>query len=201
MSSISQPEFLSEDRIRDALFESLKGTDKVAVKEWKGWPIKTAKGRSESHFFRRSFDIATFEREDRSLILTGYEVKGVVKERRKKKAEEEAGYRYPSFAEGLDQALVLLYQGADYSYLVHPEPEEDSMKTEMKIFIERFARPIGLVFVNSQDVQKGGYFLRYRQAERNYAEENEKKRLLTSLLSGGYFTDIHITDWSKKHDY
>ena len=196
MSNAFEPEFLSEARIRQALFDSLKGTDRVVAEEWRGWPIKTAKGRSEEHLFRRPFDVVTFERKDRTLILTGYEVKGIIKV--KKKAE--VSYRHPSFAEGLDQALVLLHQGADFSYLVHPEPEDDSVKAEMKSFFERFARQIGLIFVTSEDVQRGHLFP-YREAERNYADENEKKRLLTTLLSGGYFRKIHIVDWAKKHDY
>jgi len=190
-------EFLFEARIRKALFDSLKGSDRVVVEEWRGWPIKTAKGRSEEHLFRRPFDLATFERKDRTLILTGYEVKGVDKVRKK----AGVSYRYPSFGEGLDQALVLLHQGADFSYLVHPEPKEDNVKAEMKSFLERFASPIGLIFVTSEALQKQGYLFPYKQAERNYADENEKRRLLTSLLSGGYFREIHIVDWARKHEY
>jgi len=179
------------------LFDSIKEYDKVVVEEWRGWPIKTAKRRSEAHFFRRPFDLAAFERSDRTLILTGYEVKGVDKVRKKRGIT----LRYPSFAEGLDQALVLLHQGADYSYVVHPEPEDESMKTEMKRFFEIFARQAGLIFVTPKDVQGKGFMIPYKQAERNYADENEKKRLLTTLLSGGYFRDIHIVDWAKRHEY
>jgi len=196
LSNALGPELLSEVRIRRALFDSIREYDKVVVEEWRGWPIKIAKGRSEAHLFRRSFDVAAFERTDRTLILTGYEVKGVVRVRKK-----GTDYRYPSFAEGLDQALVLLHQGADYSYLVHPEPEDKNMKTEMKEFLEGFAGQIGLIFLTPKDVQDKGFISPYKQAKRNYADENMKKRLLTTLLSGGYFRDIHIVDWAKRHEY
>ena len=170
----------------------------MVVEEWRGWPIKTAKGRSEAHLFRRPFNLATFERKDRSLILTGYEVKGIEKVRKK------AGmtYRYPSFAEGLDQALVQLDQGADYTYLVHPEPEDENVKSETKSFLERLASRVGSIFVTPEAIQKQDHWIfAYKQAERNYANEDEKKRLLTSLLSGGYFSEIYIVEWAKKHDY
>ena len=124
-------------------------------------------------------------------------MKGVDKVRKK----EGIAHRYPSFAEGLDQALVLLHQGADYSYVVHPEPKDTSMKTEMKKFFEDFAQKIGLVFITPKDVRDKGFIFPYKQAERNYADENEKKRLLTTLLSGGYFRDINIVDWARKHEY
>lgn len=168
------------------------------IEEWKGWPIKTAKGRSEAHLFKRPFDLATFERKDRTLILTGYEVKGIEKVRKRNRV----AHRFPSFAEGLDQSLVLLHQGADFAYLVHPEPDDESLKTEMKSFLERFASKVGLIFVTREAIEREeAWVFPFKQPERNYADENEKKRLLTSLLSGGYFKDIHIVEWARKHEY
>ena len=107
----------SEEQIQDKLFFEIlpkRYPDSLTVKNWMGWSYRAKGERKEQTRFYREFDVALFERKTQagihSLVLTGFEIKGF---------EQESG-KLPAFAEGLDQALVLLHQGADYSYLVHP---------------------------------------------------------------------------------
>ena len=158
--------------------------------------------KRESHYFSREFDIAIFYRGQREhillrpimeifeppyyLTLVGIEVKGLTKERGK--------VRHPGFAEGIDQALVLLHQWADFSFLVKPEENQDD---ELKTMCDSFAPQIGLIAV-----RQDGTFDVYREPTRNYNTSDEKKkRMLTSLIHGGYFTNIRTPQWCKEHKY
>lgn len=195
----------TEDNVRKMLYNSLceNFPNDLVVEKWTGWSFRIGKKRRERHRFLREFDIALFSRGKREFILRrpimeilkppyyltliGIEIKGLTKEKVKMKP--------PGFAEGVDQALVLLHQGADYAYLVTPESKNDK---ELKLFCDNFASKIGLILV-----RKDGTFEPHRDADRNYSTTSDdlKKKLLTSLISGGNFSNIRIPKWCKKHEY
>ena len=193
-----------EDNVRSKLYNHFCEIfpDDLIIERWRGWSTKVGRKKRERHDFLREFDIAIFSRGKREYILrrpiaeilkppyyltlVGIEVKGLTKERQK--------VRYPGFAEGIDQALVLLHQGADFSFLVKPEEKQDD---ELKTMSDNFARQIGLIAV-----RQDGTFDVYREPTRNYNTSDEKKRkMLTSLIHGGYFTNIRLPQWCKKHEY
>jgi len=104
----------TEERIRTALYDHLAKTDDAIVECWKGWVTRTANGKFKKHYFHREFDMAQFHKEPYLTTLIGYEIKGCTTEKKK------TDYKPPAFAEGIDQAQVLLFQGADLVYLVIP---------------------------------------------------------------------------------
>jgi hypothetical protein len=171
------------------------------ARNWKGWSYRVGKKQREKTFFYREFDIARFHREQRpygsELWLYGYEIKGYEKVTKKYKKKKRIIYKEPAFGAGIEQALILLYQGADYAYLVIPEPKEVKDKNSLNDFCEKYAHPIGLIFVTEQ-----GTFQEFRKAERNIlATEDRKKKMLTSLISGGQVSDIKIPVWCKKQEF
>jgi hypothetical protein len=114
----------SEALIHEKLFrETLPKTypDSVIVKNWMGWSHRGSENKKEQRKFWREFDIAIFQRMtigySHDVVLTGFEIKGFA----------QKPPRFPAFAEGLDQAIVLLAQGANFAYLVHPEPDRKSV--------------------------------------------------------------------------
>ena len=202
---VSQPlDKFGEDNIRSKLYDHFCEifANDLVVEKWRGWSTKVGRERKERHHFLREFDIAIFSRGKREYILrrpimeilkppyyltlVGIEIKGLTKERQK--------VRYPGFAEGIDQALVLLHQGADFSYLVKPEEKQDD---ELKIMCGNFGLHVGLIAV-----RQDWTFDVYREPSRNYKTSDEKKgKMLTSLIHGGYFTNIRLPKWCKEHEY
>jgi hypothetical protein len=185
----------SEDHIRNLLFKRFSGSSDLVVAKWRGWTIYGTGGIGESVLLRREFDIAKFERTSRPYIsptitLTGYEVKGVT-------ATGKAKGRFPSFAEGLDQTIVHLYEGADYSYLVWPEPD-DKTKQDLKSLLDNHSPAIGLIFVRVDDSL---WEYRHPPTKNPRTSDEIKKRMLTSLLSGGQYSESHVPEWAKKHDF
>ncbi len=183
-----------EKNIHDKLWDYLTNLhrDDCFARNWKGWTYRTSEGRDKS-FFYREFDIARFHRIKRDhtteLWLHGYEVKGYTK-----KVET---YYEPSFGHGIEQALVLLFQGADYAYVVIPEPKDNDYKNDLKEFCEKFARNIGLTFFTEH-----GTFWDFRKPERNiYATMDRKKKMLTSLITMPQLSEIISPVWARKHEY
>ena len=187
-------EEFTEKIIHDKLWEHLTKLywEDCFAKKWKGWTYRTGEGRDKS-FFYREFDIARFHRIKREhtteLWLYGYEVKGYTKKNEK--------YYDPPFGHGVEQALVLLYQGADYAYVVIPEPELERDKNDLKEFCDQFARHIGLLFFT-----KHGSFWEFRKPVRNtYATMDRKKKMLTSLITMPQLSEIISPVWARKHEY
>ncbi len=124
------------------------------------------------------------------VLLTGYEVKGF----------ERKTERPPPFAEGLDQALVLL-QGADFAYLVHPEPETEEDKRALRELCDRFSPSVGLIFLH-HDLEGLGVLslLPYRNAVQNYHTHRDRKRsMLSSVITGGLRDEVsNIPLWCKR---
>lgn len=190
----------TEEKIQNKLYEYLCGySDRVVITNWKGWTYKGDDAKvGHKTFFHREFDVATFEKQDGELVLKGYETKGYNKIKRKKKNGEQIVYEHPAFGGGLDQALVLLLEGADYSYLVIPEPERDVDKEHLKKLCDDFAAHIGLIFVT-----KDWTFWTYREAQRNYSNSRERKieMLASALASGMMGRKRRFTMWARKHEF
>lgn len=189
----------TEEKIQERFYNHLSSDkSRVVITNWKGWTYRAddVKGGQKT-FFHREFDIATFEKHNHELILTGYEVKGYTKAKRKIKNEEQITYEPPPFAAGVDQALVLLLEGADYSYLVIPEPKRDVDRDDLKKLCDDFASKIGLIFVT-----ESGSFWTYREAERHYSSKERKSAMLTSALASGMMgKKRQFTVWAKKHEF
>jgi len=176
---------LTEKEIHGRFFQYLcESTEDLIIYRWKGWWTKVGKNKSHAHLFRREFDIAEFDLllPQNEIRLIGYEIKGYSKTRK--------GYRFPSFAEGIDQALVLLHQGADHVYLVMPEPT-DEIRNELSEFCVKYTH-VGLYFI-----RRNGMFLRFRTAPPNpYAVSNERKRkMLLYSLARGTYSEIRRPSW------
>lgn len=193
----------TEKRIHNKLWHYLTDlhSQNCFAKNWKGWSYRVGKKHREKTFFYREFDIARFHREERrystTLQLYGYEIKGYEKIKRRHKGEVRTTYKEPAFGLGLEQALILLYQGADFAYLVIPEPEKEREKNNLQDFCKKYARYIGLIFFNEHEA-----FWEFRKAERNpHTTEDRKKKMLTSLISGGQVSDIRIPIWCKKQEF
>jgi len=193
----------TEEKIHEKLWNHLTNLhdQDCIVKNWKGWSYRRGKEKREKSFFYREFDVARFHREQHqhttNLWLYGYEVKGYEKITRKTKGEIKVIYKEPTFGLGIEQALVLLYQGADYAYLVIPESKKERDKNNLQDFCEKYARNIGLMFLTEQ-----GTFWEFRKAERNlYSTEDRKKKMLTSLTAAGQFSNIKSPDWCRKHEF
>jgi len=130
----------TEERIRAALYDHLVATTEDAIVEcWKGWITRTANGKFKKHYFHREFDVAQFHAMPYTITLTGYEVKGCTKEKKK------TGYKPPAFGEGIDQAQVLLLQEADHVYLVTPEPRETRDSDDLQDLCRTYSH-VGLIF-------------------------------------------------------
>jgi hypothetical protein len=133
---------LTEGRLKHKLYDALcKNPTNVVVKEWRGWTIRLGREKREKLFFNREFDFATFTKDQHgNLSLYGYEVKGYT--------QAKVGYKPPPFASGLDQAVVLLDQGANNSFLVLNEPDRRE-KEDLKRICDRFVPLVGLFFRDS----------------------------------------------------
>jgi len=190
----------SEKQIQEKLFFEVlpkRHPDSVVAMNWLGWSYRGEQDRREQTKFYREFDIALFERKIqasiRSLVLTGFEVKGF---------EEKSG-KPPLFAEGLEQAVVLLHQGADLVYLVHPEPERQDDKKALAELCERFAPYVGLIFVPHDLGKLSPYYATYRNARQNPNSKPDRKRnMLTSLVTWGLRDKLgEIPLWCKRQEY
>jgi hypothetical protein len=169
----------------------------VIAKNWLGWSYRGEGDRRQQTKFYREFDLAVFERKLQAtiptLVLTGFELKGF---------EEKSG-KGPAFAEGLDQALVLLQQGVDFSYLIHPEPLDQDDKKTLKDLCDRYAPHVGLIFVPHQLSELSPYYSPFREARQNpQSRPDRKKNMLTSQVTWGLRDAIsEIPLWCMKQEY
>jgi hypothetical protein len=189
----------SERLIHDKLFHTVfpkMYPDSVIVKNWMGWSYRVSGNKKEQDKFRREFDIAVFQKQTfgstSNLVLTGFEIKGF----------SQRPTKPPAFLEGLDQAIALLGQGADHSYLVHPEPDKQEDKSAARILCANFAPLIGLMFV-PRDLEKVTYLSKYKEAGRNpHTTPDMKHKMLTALIVGGLRDDIGpLPSWASKQQY
>jgi hypothetical protein len=90
----------------------------------------------------------------------------------------------------------------DYSYLVHPEPENEGDKYALRDLCARYAPLIGLIFI-PPDLTKLTYLFHYKEAQQNTSNTPDMKRkMLTALISGGLRDDIStIPSWAKTQQY
>jgi len=196
-------EEFTEPQLHDKLWDHLTKTyaQDCLARNWKGWSYRVGKKKREKTFFYREFDVARFHRVQHQytteLWLYGYEIKGYEKITRKHKGKSRTTYKAPAFGHGLEQALILLYQGTDFAYLVIPEPKKEGEKKNLKEFCEKFVRYIGLMFFTEH-----GTFWEFRKAERNpHATKDRKKNMLTSLITKGQVSDIKVPLWCKKQEF
>jgi hypothetical protein len=196
-------EEFSEKRLHDKFWNWLteRYDGDCFARNWKGWSYRVGKKQRKKTYFYREFDVARFHREQHQygteLWLYGYEVKGYEKRKVKSKEESTAKFKEPAFGLGIDQTLVLLYQGADFAYLVIPEPKNERNRDDLKEFCDKYAYFVGIIFLTEQ-----GDFWEFREAQRNPSStEGRKNKMLTSLISAGQFSDIKIPLWCKKHEY
>lgn len=137
----------TEAQIQDKFFKQfLTVRNCVRVKNWTGWSYRKGKDHYEEKKFYREFDLAIFYKDARGLTLEGYEVKGwrraPTKEMRERMAE-------PAFGDGIDQALALLQQGADFSRVIYPEPTDPADKTALSELWDHYAQNIGIIYVRN----------------------------------------------------
>jgi hypothetical protein len=193
---ISKP---TEQEIHDKLFADIlpkRHPNSVLAKNWLGWSYRGQETRKPTKFYRE-FDVSVFELKTigtiKSLTLTGFEVKGY----------EKSSGKPPSFGEGLEQTLAQLEQGADFSYLVHPEPENPDDKRALKELCDRFAPHIGLIFVPYDLTKLNPYYSPYREAQRNPHTTRDRKRdMLTSLAAAGWRDAIsELPLWCQRQEY
>jgi len=195
-------EFFTEDQMTKRLFQSLAATDAVVAQSWRGYGTRLHKYKVEPLYFNREFDIASFMRQTtqpviggpfHQLWLYGYEVKGYTKDRKGK-------WLPPTYASGIDQALVLLQQGADFTNLVLPIPmrNADTEKlNQLFSLCETWCPLVGIML----DRKDGGFY-QFRAPQQNpYTTPDKKKMLLLRLISDGYVKDISTVDWAKKHEF
>jgi len=192
----------TERKLHNKLWDYLTTlhTQDCFARNWKGWSYRVGKKNREKTFFYREFDIARFQREKSQyttrLRLYGYEIKGYEKRTRKYKGQPRTTYKEPAFGLGISQALVLLYQGADFAYLVIPEPEKDK-QNDLRDFCDKYSDYVGVIFATEQ-----GIFRKFRKAKRNiYATEDGKKKMLASLITHPQVSDIKVPVWCKKHEF
>lgn len=189
----------TESQIVHYYLDILRGNlDAVVVKDWSGWSHKEA-GHSEQTNFYRTFDIAMIERElipgeMNDLTITGFEAKGFSKDNKGRLIP-------PPFGEGLDQALSLLMNGADFSYIIHPEPKRDDDKDDLKVLCDRYCPLIGIIIV-SNDLKSHQTI---RQAQTNpYSSRDRKRDMLGALATSGHYDKtfgLTLPLWVKKHQY
>jgi hypothetical protein len=188
----------TEDQIIEYLLNRSRLSERVLVKDWSGWSYKE-EGRSIQTKFYRAFDVAMIERKEISqnyydLIITGYEAKGYTLNKQEK-------WSPPAFGEGLDQALALLMNGADFAYLVHPEPKRSEDKQALKVLCEQYVKYLGLMIV-SNDLT---YSQEIIKPEKNpYSNRDRKRDMLTALAIGGHYDKkfgLTLPSWVKTHQY
>ncbi len=148
MELIANPK--TEAAIHDKFFRQfLREPEVHLIKNWMGWSFRTKtmnsrKSKPTNHTpqttFYREFDIARLEKDNNGkLIIRGYEVKGYT--------NKDEPITPPRFAVGIGQAISLLLQGADYSYMILPEEKERKNMEGLKLLCDQYARSVGIVYV------------------------------------------------------
>ena len=146
LTSTSKP---TEGEIHDRFFRSFLRLPGVhLIKDWQGWSLRTKMmndktGKPINHSkptsFYSEFDIANFERDsENKLLIKGYEVKGYT--------NKDNPSRPPDFADGVGQALALLLQGADYSFVILPKLKGEDTEG-LKLLCDQYAKSIGIIYV------------------------------------------------------
>ncbi len=188
--------------LRDLLYKVLvqQNPTDVVVERWSSHSVKLG-DRSERRFMLGEVDIARFNLVPSDAFLgvfsglknfltfTAFEVKG------NKKAGERVDE--PTIGEGIEQAVVNLYQGADFSVIVRPDPGDEKRGHLVKI-CEMYAPKVDLWFYNGKD------FVGWKQSPKptfNAASEQEKRMMLTRLVTSGAYTRINLPDWAKQGKY
>lgn len=193
---MTTPNYPSEDEIADTFFKYLnkEWKDSFVVQNWLGWSYNEDGGRRGQKRFVREFDLACFIKDEMgNLFLFGFEVKGWGKTSRGTMIE-------PSFAAGLNQALVLLQLGADFSYLVYPDLANREDKDALRELCERFAPNIGTYFVEN-NLSSVNIF-RAPNSYNPYSTAKWKAIMLSYLIASGHYTRTGpLPDWARNVDY
>ena len=176
---------MEEKEVKNQLFRLLSNTtnDLIAT-QWKGWYLRTSKEAKEAYYFLREFDVVQFHEEvfpySKSLVITGYEVKGP----------------NAPFAQGIDQALVLLQQGADYAYYVVPRPKRRELDALRKLCENYLRVKVGLILFD----EARGTFQTLVKPEENFFPilEEKKRQLMVHLLGRSICGNLsNVPDWCK----
>lgn len=194
--SEAHSQYPAEKQIQDKFFRDFLRPNGVHVKNWTGWSYKKGRTHSEVTPFYREFDLAEFYLDATGLVLAGYEVKGWRKVTKKGK---EGKMLAPAFGDGLDQALALLEQGADFASVVYPEPKKQEDKEPLKQLCDHFASNIGIIYVRN-DLSS---YYDFRPPQQNfYTNIDRKKKMLSSLMAGGTFSDLsEFPPWARQQKY
>jgi hypothetical protein len=199
--------FLTEDEVRARLYDSLltsSSPNSLIVEKWSGYSVKTGKERRRQ-YLDREIDVAMFSLQvqppiTQLLTLGGlphkinfntYEVKGYTQTKQGK-------WIPPALGDGLDQALVHLAQNSDFSTLVYPDLGAEIGK-KLADICTNFAPRIGVLFVS----REGQYFFHKSPTEAPLSamSEQQKRKMLSMLITGGTYSRIYQPEWAKKHLY
>jgi hypothetical protein len=125
------------------------------------------------------------------ILFSTYEVKGYTKTKQGK-------WIPPALGDGLDQALVHLHQNSDISVLVYPDLGQDAGK-KLADICTNFAPRIGVLFMT----REGGYISHKGPTEAilSGVNEQQKRKMLAMLNTGGIYSRINQPEWAKKHQY
>lgn len=197
-------EALVEEDIQRRYYNLLKDQyhDDALVMNWDGFWEKIGqinKKQDSLHFgprkspFYSEFDIARFHRVllngKYRLELYGYEIKGVTRDQLKKER-----WRYPRVTSGLDQALTLHFQEADYSYLVTPRPEKEDHEKFLLDFRKKFTPKVGIIFAEIK-----GSFTEMISASRFRTNRTKKEDNLIRLIVNGAYkkNSLYAHEWCR----
>lgn len=187
---------LTEDNIRKIWCKRLrKRKTSVVISKWK----RVHLGRDILHKEQKlsplfgEFDVVIFRRRRSdgkyNLQVIGYEIKGCRWDFKRRR------YEVPNIKEGMGQALSYLSNGADFAYVVRPQPKSKRESNQLIQMFEERASKIGLLFVTRN--------FRFRLVKypvhNNRADEFRKIKMLAFVLTTA--ADINrnesiIPDWA-----
>ena len=194
---------LTEDQLRTMLFQSLvkQNPSDVIVERWSSHSVKTG-SEVQRQFLLNEIEVGRFRLAPVDSIIsfmgglknvlsfTAFEVKGNTK-------TSKGSFVPPSTRAGIEQAVVNLHQGADYSVIVRPDPGDEKRGHLIKM-CETYAPRVDLWLYD------GKSFVGWKQSPVpifNAANEQEKRRMLTMLIASGGRSRINLPDWAKQGKY
>ena len=195
---------LEEKTITNRLYAKLcrESKDDVVILDWKG-RIEKRKGQRRIHrsIFDGQFDVAVFKRTEDieiSPLLIGYEVKGLIKGKKNGKVI----YRRPRPHTGVGQALILLEEDANQSYLVTLPRENDSENQSLRNMIGRNPA-MGLIFAKIEN-RRVTFETVITPKENKPSLNQDRKKVnlgITSVWEEPWCSRIRRREWARKAEF